>query len=399
MKPRVAFVVQRCGLEVNGGAELLCRMVAERLAPLFPTEVLTTCALDYMTWENHYPAGEERIGDLVIRRFPVARPRDVESFNRLSASLQPRVRSASLAEQEEWMRQQGPWSPALLEYLVANKDKYDAFIFVTYLYATTYFGLPLVRDKAILVPLGHDEWPIHFSMWDRIFAAPSGFIFSTEEEQAFLRHRFPDARLDGPIVGIAIELPARVDPDAFRRSFAIAAPFVLYAGRVDESKGVPELLRDFAAYRQSSGDERTELVLMGQRVMTLDERPNVRAIGFVSDADKWNALAACEALVMPSRYESLSIVLLEAWSVRKPVLVSAASEVLVGQCRRSQGGLWYSNTDEFCAALDVLLHDERIRRGLGAQGQTYVSNNYEWSRVVEAYRDAIFRVAQPRVSS
>ena len=77
MKKRVAFVVQRCGLEVNGGAELHCRLVAERLDGAYDVEVLTTCAVDYMTWANHYPAGQQRIGKLRVRRFPVVRPRDV----------------------------------------------------------------------------------------------------------------------------------------------------------------------------------------------------------------------------------------------------------------------------------------------------------------------------------
>ena len=153
MSGRVAFVVQRCGLEVNGGAELLCRMVAERLARHLKVEVLTTCALDYMTWENHYPPGEERMGELRIRRFPVERLRDVDSFNRLSESVRARKGKLSVADEEAWMREQGPWSPDLLEYLKANREEYGAFIFVTYLYATTYFGLPLVRDKALLVPL------------------------------------------------------------------------------------------------------------------------------------------------------------------------------------------------------------------------------------------------------
>jgi glycosyltransferase involved in cell wall biosynthesis len=389
MSPRVAFVVQRCGLEVNGGAELHCRLVAERLSTHFATEVLTTCALDYMTWENHYSPGVERIGELGIRRFPVARPRDVDSFNRLSASLRPRMRSAGIAEQEEWMRQQGPWSPDLFAYLRDHRADYDAFVFFTYLYATTYFGLPLVSDRAILAPLAHDEWPIHFAMWDRIFRSPRAFMFNSEEELAFLRRRFPDAHLNGRVVGVAVDSPTRVDADSFRRSFAIDGPFALYVGRVDESKGIGQLLEDFAAYRRSSGDDRTQLVLLGRRVMQIDEGRGIRLLGFVSENDKWSALAACEVLVMPSPYESLSMALLEAWSLRKPVLVNAASEVLVGQCRRSQGGLWYASTDEFCAALDLLLHDQRIRQGLGVQGREYVSRNYRWSQIIDAYREAI----------
>jgi glycosyltransferase involved in cell wall biosynthesis len=393
MTGRVAFVVQRCGLEVNGGAELLCRTVAERLARHMPVEVLTTRALDYMTWENHYPRGEERLGELRIRRFSVARSRDVAAFNRLSESVRARMGKLSVGEEEGWMREQGPWSPDLLEYLEANRADYDVFIFVTYLYATTYFGLPRVRDKALLIPLAHDEWPIHLGMWDRLFELPRGFVFSSEEEAAFLRRRFPDVRLDGPVVGTAVEPPDAIDPASFRRSHGIDGPFVVYVGRLDQSKGVGQLLEDFAAYRRTSQDDRTQLILIGKPVMDVPASPGVRALGFLPEEEKWSALAGCEALVMPSPYESLSIALLEAWSVGKPVLVNARSEVLVGQCRRSQGGLWYRDTDEFCAALECLLRDEPVRRGLGGQGRKFVSANYQWSRIIDAYRDLVARVA------
>ena len=391
MSGRVAFVVQRCGLEVNGGAELLCRMVAERLARHLKVEVLTTCALDYMTWENHYPPGEERMGELRIRRFPVERLRDVDSFNRLSESVRARKGKLSVADEEAWMREQGPWSPDLLEYLKANREEYGAFIFVTYLYATTYFGLPLVRDKALLVPLAHDEWPIHLGMWDRFFELPRGFVFSSEEEAAFLRRRFPDARLEGPVVGVAVEPPAIIDSASFRETQGIAGRFVLYVGRLDESKGVGQLLQDFAAYRRANSDNSTELVLLGKPVMDVPLLPGVRVIGFVPEQQKWEALADCEALIMPSPYESLSIALLEAWSAGKPVLVNARSEVLVGQCRRSHGGLWYRDTDEFCVALDCLLRDETVRRGLGAQGREFVFANYRWSRIIDTYRELVSR--------
>src|SRR5438067_11029733 len=105
---RVAFVVQRCGLEVNGGAESLCLQIAQRVGRHCPAEVLTTCALDYMTWENFYPEGVEEVGSTVIRRFPVDRARDVAAFNALSQTLHPRRESATPAEQETWMRAQGP---------------------------------------------------------------------------------------------------------------------------------------------------------------------------------------------------------------------------------------------------------------------------------------------------
>ena len=99
------------------------------MARHWQTEVLTTCALDYMTWENYYPEGVEDVGSTVIRRFAVDAPRDVAAFNRLSEELHPRRSEATLAEQEEWMRTQGPVSTALLDYLTAHQHDYDAFIF------------------------------------------------------------------------------------------------------------------------------------------------------------------------------------------------------------------------------------------------------------------------------
>ena len=389
MKKPVAFVVQRCGLEVNGGAELLCRLVAQQMALRRPTEVLTTCAVDYVTWANHYPAGDERIGELRIRRFPVAQPRDPDSFNRLSGALQPRIGRLSLAEEEQWMREQGPWSPKLLDYLKRHRADYDGFIFFTYLYASTYFGLPLVADKAVLVPTAHDEWPIYFRMFDRMVELPRAFVFQTPEELAFMRKRFPQARLEGPILGVAVDPPATTDPEGLRRIYGLENPFVLYAGRLDASKGVGALVDLFQAYRRATGDQRTELILVGKQAMELPSVPGIRALGFVPEQHKWDALAACEAMMMPSPYESLSISCLEAWSIGKPVLVNAKSEVLVGQCRRSQGGVWYRDGDEFCAALEILLGDAQVRRALGEQGRRYVEANYRWPLIMDAYSEVV----------
>ena len=231
---RVAFVVQLLR-EVNGGAESLCLQIAQRVGRHWPTEVLTTCALDYMTWENSYPEGVEQAGSTLIRRFPVDTPRDVPTFNALSETLHPRRESASLAEQEAWMRAQGPVSSSLLDYLRAQASSYDSFVFFGYLYATSYFGLPIVRDKAFLAPLAHDEWTIYFNMWDRFFALPKAFIFSTGAERQLVRQRFPRLSHLAGFSGhwrLHRTPPQNLDP---RKAFACATgplgPSLLYVGR------------------------------------------------------------------------------------------------------------------------------------------------------------------------
>ncbi|MCP2727772.1 glycosyltransferase family 4 protein [Limnofasciculus baicalensis] len=375
---KVAFIVQRCGLEVNGGAEYLCLKIAQRMSQYWDTEILTTCALDYMTWQNYYSPGMAEVSGVKVRRFPVAQQRDIELFNQLSEKLYPRIKEASIDEQEAWMVAQGPWSLDLIDYVKKYQDEYDAFIFFTYLYATTYFVLPLVASKAYLAPLAHNEWPIYMGMWDKLFAKPRGFIFNTLEERDFVKARFPKVNCEGPVAGIAVQPPEVYSAADFRQEYNINEPFMLYIGRVDPSKGCEELFRYFMELRcQKSGI--SKLVLLGKPTMPIPDCPDIIPLGFVDEQTKWNALAACELLVMPSPYESLSMVLLEAWAVGKPVLVNGKCDVLVGQCRRSHGGLWYINKDEFLVALDMM--DERVRSQLGLQGKVFVEQNYIWSKI------------------
>lgn len=384
---KVAFVVQRCGREVNGGAEALCLIITQRMSAHWHTEILTTCALDYLDWANHYPPGEEVIEGTLVRRFPVALPRDIEAFNQLSSQLYSRSATTSLDEQEAWMRAQGPWSPALFAFIESHANDYDAFIFFGYLYAQTWFGLPKVADKAILAPLAHDEWTIYLNMWDHFFSLPRAFIFSTIEERDFLRKRFPSARLEGPVVGVAVDRPADIDPLRFRRNFGIDQGFLLYVGRIDPSKGCDELF-DFFLRHRIAGHGPEKLVLLGKPVMPVPDHPDFIALGFVSEQTKWDALAACDVLVMPSPHESLSMVLLEAWSVGKPVIVNGRCEVLVGQCQRANGGVWYENFEEFSQSL-ICLQEGRHPGTLGRQGWRFVRSHYTWPTIEQHYRDVL----------
>ncbi len=379
---RVAFVTQRYGNEVNGGAESLCRVLAERMSRHWDVEVLTTCANDYVTWENHYPEGMEAINGVQVWRYPVAEPRDIVRFDRMSQSIRANTR-ASLAEQEAWMRAQGPWSPRLVEAIAAGADRYDLYFFFGYLYAQAYFGLPAVAHKAILAPLAHDEWTIHLDMWKAFFARPAAFLFNTVEEKAFFRRRFAGTSFRGPVVGVVVDRPAGIDPLRFRSRFGIAGQFLLYVGRVDPSKGCGEMFANFLRHVELTGDSRL-LVTIGRAVMPIPDHPQVRALGFVSEDDKWDALAACDFLVMPSLYESLSLVLLEAWSVSKPVLVNGECEVLAGQARRANGGLAYFSVDEFSAAIQALSRGGAASV-MGRQGHDYVLATYSWPAVEAAY--------------
>ncbi|WP_231510313.1 glycosyltransferase family 4 protein [Fischerella sp. PCC 9605] len=352
------------------------------MSQYWDTEILTTCAIDYLTWQNYYSPGITEVAGVKVRRFSVEKPRDIKAFNHLSEKISPRFKSASIEEQEEWMQAQGPVSHELTVHIKQHHHEYDAFIFFTYLYATTYFLLPLVADKAYLAPLAHDEWPIYMSMWDTLFEKARGFIFNTVEERNFLKVRFPKINLEGPVVGVAVDSPKALSAENFRQIYKIDDPFLLYVGRIDPCKGCDELFSYFIELRKQNSTSR-KLVLLGKPTMPIPKHPDIIALGFVDDQTKWDALAACDLLVMPSPFESLSMVLLEAWAVGKPVLVSDKCDVLVGQCRRAQGGLWYTCKEEFQVAIEMM--NEHIRYQLGLQGKKFVETNYVWSKIEEKY--------------
>jgi len=388
---RVAFVVQRYGLEVNGGAELHCRWIAELMRDDWDVEVMTTCALDYMTWTNHYPEGEEQVNDILVHRFPVSKPRDVARFNKLCEKVfwNPHSREDEI----NWMKEQGPNVPKLIEYIHNNEKEFDAFIFFTYLYGTTFWGLPLVADKAFLVPTAHDEPPIYLSIFQELFSKPKGFIFSTPEEKDFLVNKFHIDCTYSDVVGVGIQfgLSFPEDKSLQRR---LPGNYVIYVGRVDESKGCKEIFEFWDIYKRNN-QTGLKLVIVGRSQMEIPKRDDIIPLGFLSEADKFVAISNSKCLIMPSPFESLSIVLMESWLCNRPVLVNGRCAVLKGQCRRGNGGLWYENFQEFEACLNFILTDENLAKRMAACGKKYTEENYNWDRIKSKY----IRLVQGSLSS
>jgi glycosyltransferase involved in cell wall biosynthesis len=385
---KIAFVVQRYGLEINGGAEFLCREVAEHLSRYCEVEVITTCAIDYTTWKNEYSEGETTINGVSVRRFPVDYPRNLKRFNNLSERILGKKHT--IDEEIEWMRLQGPYSTKLIQFIKDNKDSYDSFIFFTYLYCTTFFGLPLVADKAILVPTAHDEPPIYLSIFEEIFKNPKAIMYNTKEEKEFVIKQFHNENIPSDIAGAGVTAPVSIDENnsKFRSD---KEDFLIYMGRVDESKGCGELFDYFIRYKTETHSS-VKLMVLGKAVMGIPKHPDIIYLGFVSDQEKYSALRLSKILLMPSKYESLSMVLLEAWCCQKPVLVNGQCEVLKGQCIRSNAGLWYENYEEFSECLNLLLANEQLRVQLGYNGRGFMDLNYSWEKIEMKYLGLIERM-------
>ena len=398
---KLAFIVQRYGTEILGGSEYHCRLIAERLAQRHQVEVLTTCARDYITWANEYPEGADRVRGVTVRRFPNVRTRDIDSFNRFSDWIFST--SHSVGDEMEWLQQQGPWCPALLDYLQARHAQYDALIFFTYLYAPTVLGLNVSPGRSILVPTAHDEPAIGLSIYRDVFALPAGIAYNTPAERRFLKTRFEIRAAAEEMVGCGVDLPQHrayprgPAPSAlgargatFRRRHRLYRPFLLYGGRIDRGKGCEELIEYFNTYVSEGGE--ASLVLMGVKLMPLPEDPAIKFAGLLSEVERAQALEAATVVAVPSPYESLSLLALEAFSVGTPVLANARSEVLVDHCVASNAGLYYADRYEFVEALDLLMRDEPLRAAMGRNGRDYVRQHYRWDVILAKYERMIGRI-------
>lgn len=385
-KWRVAVVVQRYGEEVSGGAELHARWLAEHLLPLAEVHAVTTCALDYMTWANHYPAGDSVLNGVHLHRFAVDAPRDWPANQKLSARI---IHSKhSVLDELEWMRDQGPVSTPLLDYIQGAYARFDFFIFFTYLYATTFFGLPLVCDKAILVPTAHEEPYLYLPLFRPLFHLPRVIVYNTETEQELVSRVTRNTMIPQVVAGIGINVPPDISAERFRQRHGIEGEFVLYVGRVDPAKNVPELVDYFMEFKGEYGRP-LKLVLIGKASFAVPEHPDVIHLGHLPEQDKFDGLQAASVMIMPSLYESLSMITLETWYTGTPVLVHGRCEVMKQQCRRSNGGLYYISYPEFAATLNLLLGDGALRAQLGANGGRFARRHYDWAVITAKYR-AIF---------
>ena len=379
---KIAIVVQRYGADINGGAELHARYIAEHLAAHGDVRVLTTCARDYITWRNEWPAGEAIVNGIAVERFPVARERDLIDFRERSAIAFNHRHSVE--DELRWLESQGPYSPALVARLREAANEFDFLVLFSIRYDHSYRGARIAPNKAVLVPTAEREASLGMAVFPPVFRGVRAIMYNSFEEQSLIHAVSANEHVPGAVVGIGSEIPDTVHAERARHAFGLHNPFLVYVGRIDTNKGCADLFRDFVEYVDRSGRV-LDLVLIGSAVLPIPSHPRIRHLGFLNDADKFDVIGAAELLVMPSPYESLSMVALEAWALEKPVLASGRCDVLVGQCLRSNGGLYYMNAGEFGAILDRLLSDPHMSAALGRCGKEYYQQNYSWPVIEGKY--------------
>ncbi len=381
-KKPLAFVIQRFGADIDGGAENHCLQLTVRLKRIMPLEIITTCAQDYITWKNVYKPGTDMVEGVTVHRFPNSETRDMRVFNEFSKKIFGAL--SSKEEQLEWIRRQGPYCPDLIEFIRQNRRRYSGFIFYVYLYYPTYYGVQIEPEKSILVPTAHDEPAIRLPVFKEMFKAPAGFLFLTEKEKEFVESIFSMGDRPYDVIGAGISKPLRTDPARFRKKYGIQSPYLLVMGRIEAGKGCSELVRYFLEMK-SRRPSNLQLLFIGKLHMELPDHPDISYIGFLPDDDKFDAVSGAEAVAIPSPFESLSIAALEAMSCGVPIIVNENCSVLADHCIKSNGGLYYKNSEEFMEIVALLGQNSEMRSKMGKNGQKYVQSFYSWNRVVRKF--------------
>lgn len=386
---KIAFVSPRWAPDAAGGAEVLSRSLAERLAARgHRVEALATCADDPHTWRNVREPGEEMLEGVTVRRFSVNPGRVSKEFLEIQRRI-GRGHRVTRSEEEEWIGG-SVVSDGLDEWIASRGGGYDALIFVPYLFGVTWSGSSIFPEKSLLIPCLHDEPFARLSIYQEMFNRFRGFLFNSLPEMEFARRLFRIPRERSFLVAMGFDDVGEYDARRFVEERGLDGPFLLYAGRREGGKNTDLLMEYFRTWK-GRNEGALKLVLIGSGDVNLQARDgeNILDFGFVSPREKLDAMAASLAFCQPSTNESFSIVLMESWLAGRPVLVHGRCAVTRDHVERSDGGLWFDDYFTFEECLNRLLAHPGESASMGRAGGVYVRENYSWNAVLNRCEEAI----------
>lgn len=412
---KLAVVATWYGADLIGGAERLAWDLSHALARAGnDVDVLTTCCRSFHDdWSaNYYAAGAEKNDGVTVRRFKVD-GRDRVAFSRANSAL--------LALRRDELRRDRPPLPleksrafvtesvrsrAMLRHLEKHGSSYDAVIFVQYLYGTILEGLPLVADRAFLVPCLHDEAYAYLDEVRDCFRRARGLLFNSEGERNVAASLYgPWVHFRSSVIGHAVDVvqpPAQ--PISIHGFVPQHARYVLFLGRVDPTKNADLALEAFAQFRAQRRTTSMQFVLAGPHAAGLRSGDGIVDLGAVTDEEKAALLAHARALAQPSTNESFSRTVHEAWRLRRPVIVHAdcpATADLVEEC----GGGWQARTVDEWAKTFAMLDESSDTDvdGAGMRGRALALAMGTWddvaARAVAAIRDRLAAPARTPIVS
>ena len=381
---KIGFVAPWYGEKIGGGAEAELRDLAHHLKDAgVELEILTTCVKDFRSdWnEDFHRAGLTEEAGIAVRRFPV-RKRDTAAFDRVNGFLMS-GKKLSRDEEEIFCREMVN-SPKLYDWIQDRGDEYGLFVFIPYLFGTTYYGSLIHPEKTVLIPCLHDESYAYMNCFREAYAKVRGMVFNAEPERLLAEELYGVRGEAFLTFGIGMDMDWKAEAERFRQKFGITDPFILYAGRKDAGKRVDLLIRCFTEYRRRNPC-RLKLVLIGGGKIDIPDRENILDLGFVEQQDKYDAYSAAELFCNPSEKESFSLVIMESWLAGRPVLVNGRCPVTRDFVRQANGGLYFENYPEFEQSVRYLAEHRDMARRMGRNGRKYVTEHFGWTVITGKY--------------
>lgn len=384
---KIAFVVPWYGDKIPGGAEMETREVIKHLiADGIETEVLTTCAKEFASdwYVDYYKPGSYMEDVVPVKRFAV-RKGNAERFVEINTKLLKGFRISGREEKD--FLENIINSDDLYQYMQEHEQEYSLFIFIPYMFGTTFYGAKMFPGKTILIPCFHDECYAYFRAFRRYFSKVRGIVYNAEPERKLANKLYHLDNVKQITMGIGMDVDISGSAERFREKYGIEEPFILYAGRKDETKNVHTLIHYFDLYRKEKNTD-LQLVLIGPGELPIPEssKEAIHDLGFVSVQDKYDAYAAAELLCQPSKNESFSFVIMESWLMGRPVMVHEACKVTSNFVRESNGGLYFRDYFEFAEEVTFIIENSATAKIMGEQGRMYVRTHFAWDTVTQKYR-------------
>lgn len=408
---KICFVVCQYGAEVNGGAEIHCKMLAEHLSPYFNVEIVTTKIINYNTFEEYYSNSEEVIDGIRVLRFP-CKPFDNELHRKqLKKAKWPRkirrmlfrlgllkpladlksIWNLGYEKEIELLKTHGYYSPEMLSFLEKEAPNYKAIIFMSYPYPHTILGAQIAPQKSIIIPTVHNEGDIFRSVQTHVFTNVHHIAFNTEEERNLAYHIFGKKMAPNSIIAVGVETENKEDmllEKQILSKYNILSNYVHYFGRVCNSK-MENLVSWFTDYKKKNPSD-LKLVLTGRLFQDKVLHPDIIYTGFVPDQEKIALIKHADLVINPSKNESLSLLLLEAMKLGKTVLVNGRSDVMRGHCVRSGFAAdFYLSKQDFETKLHHYVFDKNLLLENNLKAKKYVEEYYDWDNIIDKLKHTI----------
>lgn len=392
---KIGFVTPWFGMDIPGGAEAELRELVLHLKDTdLEFEVLTTCVKSFNSnWsENYHREGVRVENGITVRRFKADKQeRNGAAFNQVNWRLMHNM-PVTRGEEEVFIREMIN-SSELYRFMREKDDEYGLFVFIPYMFGTTYYGVKVNPSKAVLIPCFHDESYFYMDIFKELYSKVAGIIYNAKPEKELVEKNYKVQGVKQIVMGIGMDTDISGDAERFREAYRIERPFMIYAGRKDAGKNVDLLLRYFSEYHKRQISDLGLVMIGGGEIdIPSDISDRVFDLGFVDKQDKYDAYMAAELLCQPSHNESFSLVIMESWLCGKPVLVNDRCRVTKNFVIESNGGLYFKDYFEFEGAVNYILSNRNTAEIMGANGKRYVEDHFAWGRIIDKYIDFFKRI-------